>query len=162
MVRRTCVDEHIVTAGRYAGPAALNATSPPDGTLDQRRWRYHRRRTVRRTGVDGCIITAKRYAGLASIFAYHHRTGVEGHIFTARPYAGPVPKDTSSPPDGTPIQCRWMHHHRGTVRRAGVERHIVTIRWYAGPTVVRYHHRCMVRQSDGGKMPSLLAHYWRR
>ena len=39
----------------------------------------------------------------------------------------------SSPPDGTPGQRRWTHHHRWMVRRTGVDGYIISVVSYARP-----------------------------
>ena len=68
-------------------------------------------------------------------------------VITVGWYAGPALICSLSPPDGTPD---------------GSKGRIITAGWYAAPAVVRYHHRSMVRRTDGGKIPSPPVLYRRR
>jgi hypothetical protein len=81
MVFWPSVDGSIITTGWYAGPALMDASSPPNGTPSRRRFLHPHRRMIRQADVDGRIITIGWYAKQAS-------------------------KDTSSLPDGTSGQ-RW-------------------------------------------------------
>jgi len=128
MVRQLSIDGCNITARWFIGLASMVASSPSDGTSGRHRWLHHDHQAERWAGVDGGIITSGQYVG-------------------------PTSMDASSPPNGTPSQYRWMHHHRWMVRRA-VDGRIVTAGRFAGPTVVTYRHRQMLRQTDGGKIPS--------